>query len=131
MGCVLDLANARSRRVPFPIGNGGLKQQRRADRFEADRFEAEHLEADHLEAGALVFRCPMTQHDFESGVEMDRRTFLRIGKLNLRLRCPACRHFHEFKVAHGSLAPFVVSIATSASNSPAATEAGDRQKVNR
>ena len=115
MGRVFSLANARSWR-PALRRNGGLEQQRSADFFEADvvgaghgeagRSRGDHVKGKHVDAGALVFRCPMMDRDFESGVEMDRPTFMRTGDLNLRLRCPACRHVHEFKVIHGSLAPF-------------------------
>jgi hypothetical protein len=91
MGSVLDLQNVKSRHLRLLIGSGGLKQQRGTD---------------HLEIGILVFRCPTTQLNIESDIEIDRPTFLRIGQFDVRVRCRACRRLHEFKVANGSLAPF-------------------------
>ena len=56
--------------------------------------------------GPLVFRCPATGHNIESGIDMDLQTFRRIGHLSVRLRCRGCDHPHELKVADGCLASY-------------------------
>lgn len=112
MGSVIDIQNVKSRHLSLLTGSGGLKQQRGTD---------------HLEIDVLMFRCPTTQRDTESGIEMDRCTFLRLGQFSVRVHCRACGHRHEFKVANGSLAPFTVSVARFASNSPSPTVAPDQK----
>jgi hypothetical protein len=57
-----------------------------------------------VEIGALVFRCPLTQRDIESGIEIDRVTFRKIAQFGVRVNCTACGHRHEFKVASGNIA---------------------------
>lgn len=61
---------------------------------------------DRLEIGALVFRCQTMECDVESGIEMDRCTFLRLACFGVGVDCRACRQRHEFKVANGHLQPF-------------------------
>jgi hypothetical protein len=56
--------------------------------------------------GHLVFRCPATGGDIESGIEMDLPTFRRIEHLSVRLRCQSCGLPHELKVADGCLASY-------------------------
>jgi hypothetical protein len=56
--------------------------------------------------GPLVFRCPATGHDIESGIEMDWLTFRRIGHLSVRLRCQSCGLPHEHNLTEGCLASY-------------------------
>lgn len=91
MGSVLDYQDRKSRQLPLLKDVTRLKQSRGTDQ---------------LEIGALAFRCPTTQLDIESGIEMDRCTFQRIGQFSVWVHCHACRLRHEFKVANGSLAHF-------------------------
>lgn len=91
MASALDFQDRQSRPLPRLQGRTWIKQSRGTEQ---------------LEIGALAFQCPTTQLDIESGIEMDRCTFQRIGQFSVRVHCRACRLCHEFKVADGSLAPF-------------------------
>ncbi len=62
--------------------------------------------AEGVGIGPLVFRCPTTAHDIESGIEMDLQTFRRIGHLSVRLPCRGCGRPHELKVADGCLVSY-------------------------
>jgi hypothetical protein len=66
---------------------------------------AQQLRSGPVEIGGLGFRCPTTQRNIASGIEMDRCTFERILGFTVRVNCQACRLRHEFKVANGSLEP--------------------------
>ncbi len=67
--------------------------------------EGRRLRTDEAEFGALVFRCPITLDDLDSGIEMDRNTFRQIRGSDVLVRCRSCRQLHQFKVAAGALAP--------------------------
>jgi hypothetical protein len=58
------------------------------------------------EIGMLAFRCPLTQKDIASGIEMDRKTFLRNRQLCVRVFCRACHDTHKFEIESGRLAPY-------------------------
>ena len=55
------------------------------------------------EFGIFMCRCPNTRDQIDSGIEMDRRTFRRIGGFRLRLRCRCCGETHLIKVSSGEL----------------------------
>lgn len=59
-----------------------------------------------VEIGSLAFRCPTTQREIESGIELDRCTFEKIKQFIVRVHCTACGYCHEFKVASGSLVAY-------------------------
>jgi hypothetical protein len=56
-----------------------------------------------LEIGTLVFRCPTMAGEIESGLYMDRETFIGIQNLNIRVHCSDCGEFHKWRVAEGIL----------------------------
>jgi hypothetical protein len=58
-----------------------------------------------VKLGALVFRCPTTQREIESGIASDAGTFRCIGQLSVVVLCQACRCHHHFTAASGSLLP--------------------------
>jgi len=58
---------------------------------------------DPLEIGILVFQCPMTAREIESGIDMDRKTFIGIQNVNIRVHCSDCGEFHEWRVGEGIL----------------------------
>ena len=88
MGTIIHLANSVQQRLVLPT----------ALRGSARRSEG-------VKIGLLIFRCPVTAHEIESGIEMDSQTFRWIGHLSAYLRCRACRCTHELKVADGTLTP--------------------------
>jgi len=90
MGRIIHLLNAVQQRVTLPTAMQGAMPQRRS--------EGEKI-------GLLIFRCPVTAHDIESGIEMDSQTFRWTGHLSAYLRCGACCCTHELKVADGTLTP--------------------------
>lgn len=55
--------------------------------------------------GIFICQCPATKINIESGIEMDQRTYQKIGDLDVRIYCPACHSLHVVKVANGSLTP--------------------------
>jgi hypothetical protein len=88
---VFDIRAFQRPELSFSIIGGQLAQLSRTD---------------PADVGALAFRCPTTQRDIESGIEMDRGTFQKIGQFAVQVCCAACQRRHEFKVANGRLAPF-------------------------
>jgi hypothetical protein len=58
---------------------------------------------DKVEFGIFIYRCPRTQDRVKSGIEMDYRTFRKIGKLHLRVSCDACQNTHLIKMEGGEL----------------------------
>jgi hypothetical protein len=90
MGTIIHLPNAVQQRVPLPTAMQGAMPRRYS--------EGEKI-------GLLIFRCPVTAHDIESGIEMDSQTFRWTGHLSASLRCRACCCTHELKVADGTLTP--------------------------
>jgi predicted RNA-binding Zn-ribbon protein involved in translation (DUF1610 family) len=51
----------------------------------------------------LVFSCPNTGREVDSGVESEIGTLLRIRQENVRALCPACGEEHEWAVRDASL----------------------------
>ena len=90
MGTIIHLPSSVQQRVPLPTALRGPTPQRYSE---------------GIKIGLLTFRCPVTAHDIESGIEMDSQTFRWIGHLSAYLRCRACRCTHELKVADGTLTP--------------------------
>jgi hypothetical protein len=90
MGTIIHLPNILQRRVPLPTATRGPRP---------------HKCSEGVKIGLLIFRCPVTAHHIESGIEMDSQTFRWIGHLRAYLRCRACRCTHELKVADGTLTP--------------------------
>jgi endogenous inhibitor of DNA gyrase (YacG/DUF329 family) len=46
----------------------------------------------------LIFVCPTTGREVDSGVESEISTLLRIRNEPMRARCPACGECHEWPV---------------------------------
>jgi predicted RNA-binding Zn-ribbon protein involved in translation (DUF1610 family) len=51
----------------------------------------------------LVFVCPKSGREVDSGVETEIGTLLRIRQENVRALCPACGEWHEWRVRDASL----------------------------
>jgi endogenous inhibitor of DNA gyrase (YacG/DUF329 family) len=52
----------------------------------------------------LIFVCPTTGREVDSGVESEISTLLRIRQQTMRMRCPACGEWHEWSVRDAFLA---------------------------
>jgi predicted RNA-binding Zn-ribbon protein involved in translation (DUF1610 family) len=52
----------------------------------------------------LIFVCPTTGREVDSGVESEISTLLRIRQQTVRMRCPACGEWHEWSVRDAFLA---------------------------
>lgn len=63
--------------------------------------------AEQPEIGTLVFHCPISRVDIDSGIALDRRTFRSVRSLAAHVWCSSCRQDHEFRVAFGHVAPLV------------------------
>jgi hypothetical protein len=46
----------------------------------------------------LIFVCPASGRQIDSGVETEISTLLRIRQHNVRAHCPACDAWHEWPV---------------------------------
>jgi hypothetical protein len=51
----------------------------------------------------LIFVCPNTGREIDSGVETEIGTLLRIRQENVRALCSACGKWHEWPVRDASL----------------------------
>jgi transcription elongation factor Elf1 len=52
----------------------------------------------------LIFVCPTTGREVDSGVESEIGTLLRIREQKIRAHCPACGESHEWPVRDAFLA---------------------------
>jgi predicted RNA-binding Zn-ribbon protein involved in translation (DUF1610 family) len=52
----------------------------------------------------LIFVCPSTGREVDSGVESEIGTLLRIRQQSLRVLCPACGGWHQWTVRDAFLA---------------------------
>jgi predicted RNA-binding Zn-ribbon protein involved in translation (DUF1610 family) len=52
----------------------------------------------------LIFVCPTTARQIDSGVESEIGTLLRIRDRMVRAQCPACGEWHEWSVRDAFLA---------------------------
>ena len=52
----------------------------------------------------LIFMCPSTGREVDSGVESEIGTLLRIRQQNVRVHCPACGGWHQWPVRDAFLA---------------------------
>ncbi len=51
--------------------------------------------------GTLVFRCPRTGRDVESGIMPDGNSLFLRRLFSVRVRCPLCEDLHEWRVIDG------------------------------
>jgi hypothetical protein len=51
--------------------------------------------------GELVFLCPKTAREIETGINTDRDSIARTRRRTIYLDCPHCQQIHSFKVAQG------------------------------
>jgi predicted RNA-binding Zn-ribbon protein involved in translation (DUF1610 family) len=51
----------------------------------------------------LMFVCPATGRQIDSGVETESVTLLRIRDMTVRVHCPACSELHEWRVGEACL----------------------------
>ena len=52
----------------------------------------------------LIFVCPSTGREVDSGVESEIGTLLRIRQQSVRVLCPACGGWHQWTVRDAFLA---------------------------
>ena len=46
--------------------------------------------------GVVMVRCPATDHELSTGVEMDAATFERLPDIRSRIKCPVCNLDHDW-----------------------------------
>ena len=51
--------------------------------------------------GELVFLCPKTAREIETGINTDPGSISRTRRRTIYLDCPHCQENHGFKVAQG------------------------------
>jgi hypothetical protein len=49
----------------------------------------------------VLFRCPKTLREIESGIEINVSALRNVQPVSLRLVCPFCGEPHEWKLADG------------------------------
>jgi hypothetical protein len=64
------------------------------------------LTGDAFDVGSLAFRCPMTQAEIKSGIDLDSRTFRQIRQFRIQVCCSECMNVHAFMVGRGVIAPY-------------------------
>jgi hypothetical protein len=52
----------------------------------------------------LLFTCPRTGRPVDAGIGIELNTLLRIRGNSLRIHCPCCGDYHEWKVRDAQLA---------------------------
>ena len=53
--------------------------------------------------GILIFTCPKTGQEIDTGVETHLYNFDRTRFFSLRVRCPNCKQTHQCSVADGRI----------------------------
>jgi|KBSMisStandDraft_5_1062788.scaffolds.fasta_scaffold1571449_2 hypothetical protein len=53
--------------------------------------------------GRVIFTCPITHRETDSGILMDPLSLARLGGYNTRFRCHACDCLHEARLAEARL----------------------------
>lgn len=81
---------------------------KRARNFQrAHRAGARHLaDVGPLEIGSLIFRCPKTGREFDSGINMDRQTFIMTALSSVVVFCRCCEQLYQWNVGDGTIVPF-------------------------
>lgn len=51
----------------------------------------------------LLFVCPTTGREVDAGIETELETLLRIRSDRLRMHCPICGEWHEWRVGEARL----------------------------
>jgi hypothetical protein len=59
----------------------------------------------HLDIGEVVFRCPLTRRDAQTGIIIDRRSLEFVGHLATRFLCSACGTPHMVRLQEARLMP--------------------------
>jgi hypothetical protein len=60
--------------------------------------------------GELVFLCPRTAREIETGINTDRGSIARTRRRTIYLDCPHCREPHSFKVGQGWIDNYARSV---------------------
>jgi hypothetical protein len=92
----------------------------------SDSVSSARQRMSELQLGSLVFRCPIAQVDFESGIDLDLETFRRIRTLVVDVRCRGCQQMHNFAIGSGALAAFGQRDRCVAKHQPAFAVTGER-----
>ena len=51
----------------------------------------------------LLFRCPKTEREITTGIEIDFKTLRNVQPVTVRLLCPYCYRTHVWKLTDGLL----------------------------
>jgi hypothetical protein len=49
----------------------------------------------------LLFRCPKTEREIDTGLDVDVGALRNVQPVTVRLLCPQCGNAHEWKLADG------------------------------
>jgi len=60
--------------------------------------------------GELVFLCPRTAREIETGINTDRGSIARTRRRTIYLDCPHCQETHSFKVSQGWIDNYTRSV---------------------
>jgi len=52
---------------------------------------------------ALMFRCPDTERELSTGIEMDAATFEQISDVRSQIKCPVCGIDHSWSMSEAWL----------------------------
>jgi hypothetical protein len=73
----------------------------RSDRSHDQERDGETARGREAEMGALVFRCPRTGRDIESGIIPDGDSLFLSRLFSVRVRCPLCEDLPEWRGIDG------------------------------
>ena len=51
--------------------------------------------------GELIFLCPKSAREVETGIKTDAASLARSRRKVMRIQCPHCQAVHAFKIADG------------------------------
>jgi hypothetical protein len=60
--------------------------------------------------GELVFLCPKTAREIETGINTDRGSIARTRRRTIYLDCPHCLETHSFEVSQGWIDNYARSV---------------------
>ena len=58
----------------------------------------------------LIFQCPATGKDIDSGIRTDQRSVSRVAQAPVTLACPHCHGAHRLRMVDGRLSDSVETV---------------------
>jgi hypothetical protein len=72
-------------------------------RAEQSKLKVARQPSRAVAVGRVIFTCPITHRETDSGILMDPLSVARLGGYNTRFRCHACDCLHDARLAEARL----------------------------